>query len=80
VTESEERAFLVALGARVREARMSQEWTQDRLATRSSLSRNFVSALERGANAANVVRVYRIVAALQVEPSTLIPPLRAGQR
>jgi transcriptional regulator with XRE-family HTH domain len=67
-----ERAFVLALGERVRLRRVGRGWSQSRLATAAGLSRVFLSAVERGLHAANVVRLHRLASALDVPLAELL--------
>jgi transcriptional regulator with XRE-family HTH domain len=58
--------FLRALGKQVRLARVTVDWSQQRLAEASGMSRNFVSSIERGAHGVDVVRLLRLATALEV--------------
>lgn len=66
MTGGEDAAFLRALGKRVRVARVVCELSQEQLAVRAGVSRNFVSAAERGAQCPDLIRARRLAAALGV--------------
>ncbi len=58
--------FLRALGKRIRLARLVRELTQAELADAAGLSRNFLSLIEQGAHGVDVVRLFRLAAALDM--------------
>jgi XRE family aerobic/anaerobic benzoate catabolism transcriptional regulator len=66
-------AFLRQLGKRVRLARVDRELTQEQLAARAGLSRNFVSSVERGAHSLDVLRLRAVAAALERAVADLLP-------
>ena len=72
MTAPDTAAFMRRLGRRVRLARLIAEMTQDQLAEKAGISRNFVSLIEKGAHGVNVVRLHRIAAALGMPLSDLI--------
>lgn len=69
-------AFMRAIGKRVRLGRLTRELTQDQLADAAGMSRSFVSLIEHGARGIDVVRLYRLAAALDMPLTELIagPP------
>ena len=69
---AEERAFLRALGGCVRVVRLDQGLSQEQLAETSGVSRQFVSQVERGSHAPNVVNLLRVAAALRVPLAVLL--------
>lgn len=69
-----EAAFLQALGRRLRLARHTLSLSQQQLADRAGLSRNFISGLERGTHGADVLRLRRLASALGVDLRDLVPP------
>ena len=71
VTEAEA-AFTQALGERIRILRLAKRWSQERLAAAAGVSRVFLSALERGVHAPNVLVLYRVAQALQVPLAELV--------
>ena len=78
VANQAERAFLKALGKRIRIQRITVELSQEQLARAAGMSRNFVSSIERGVHGADVVRVVRLAAALGVTLNELVPPIPAA--
>jgi transcriptional regulator with XRE-family HTH domain len=75
-----ERTFLRALGKRIRLRRVDCELSQEELARRARMSRNFVSSVERGAHGIDIVRVLRLAAALGVGLQELVPPIEQAAR
>jgi transcriptional regulator with XRE-family HTH domain len=70
-----ERAFLKALGKRIRIQRITVELSQEQLAVAAGMSRNFVSSIERGMHGVDVVRLARLALALDVSLPALLPDL-----
>jgi transcriptional regulator with XRE-family HTH domain len=68
----EEHVYLRGLGRRVRLMRLTREMSQEQLATASSMSRNFVSSIERGAHGVDVVRLLRLAGALKVDIEEIV--------
>jgi transcriptional regulator with XRE-family HTH domain len=66
---SEEKA---QLGARIRELRLRKGLSQEELAHASGLDRTYISSCERGKRNASLLTLYRIAAALRVEPAELL--------
>jgi len=60
-------AAVSALGARLREVRLRRRETLDSLASRSGLTKSFLSKLERGRASVSVGALLRICAALDVQ-------------
>jgi transcriptional regulator with XRE-family HTH domain len=58
--------LLKKLGARIRELRLGRGETQETLAERSGLHRNFVGGIERGERNVTVRSLHRISKALRV--------------
>lgn len=64
--------FLQSLGRRVRLLRLTRELTQDQLARASGMSRSFISLVEHGQHGVDIVRLFRIAAALGMPLRDLI--------
>lgn len=76
-TDIDTAAFLRSVGRRIRLARLSQELTQDELATATGISRSFISLIEKGTHGVDVVRLYRLAAVLGTPlPELLTFPLQ----
>lgn len=59
-------------GLRLRELRRARGLSQEALAERASLDRTYVSSCERGHRNISLENIYRLAAALGVEPSELL--------
>jgi transcriptional regulator with XRE-family HTH domain len=62
------------LGERIRELRRRRGLSQEALAYAAGLDRTYISSCERGKRNVSLLTLYRIAAALDVEPSTLLVP------
>jgi transcriptional regulator with XRE-family HTH domain len=69
---------IVALGQRIREERMRQEWSLDDLAASSGVSRSMLSAVERGAKAPTILVLHRIATGLGSNVTRLLGEERAA--
>ena len=69
-----ERAFNKALGHRIRERRLSLDWTQAQLAAAAACSATCVSDIEHGSRVSGASRLVEIARALGVTPGSLLPP------
>lgn len=63
---------LTALGQRVLELRRSRGWSQQELATRASLDRTYIGAVEKGTQNITIGAAYRIADALESSLSDLL--------
>jgi transcriptional regulator with XRE-family HTH domain len=72
--QESDREHLRGIGWRIRMVRRARERSQDELATAAGISRNFVSSIERGAHGVDVVRLYRVADALDVDIAHLVSP------
>ena len=70
-TEPEYRSLV---GKRVRAERVWQDISQDELASKAGVTRNFVSAIERGAQGLDAYRLRHIADALGVRFEDLMAP------
>jgi len=77
-SREQNRVFLRAMGKRIKLARIDRELSQEQLARRSGMSRNFVSSVERGAHGVDVVRLRALAWALGVRVDQLLPDEEAG--
>jgi transcriptional regulator with XRE-family HTH domain len=59
-------------GLRLRELRRARGLSQESLAERAGLDRTYVSSCERGHRNISLENIYRLAAALGVEPSELL--------
>lgn len=64
--------YLTAFGKRLREARLNKNLSQEELGAESGLDRTFVSSCERGARNISLLNLYKLAAALQLEPGELL--------
>jgi transcriptional regulator with XRE-family HTH domain len=62
------------LGERIRELRRRRGLSQEALADAAGLDRTYISSCERGKRNVSLLTLYRIAAALDVEPSALLVP------
>lgn len=60
------------LGPIVREARIAQGWSQERLAETAGLDRSYVGEIERGRVSPTLLTLEKLATALQLTPSELI--------
>ncbi len=74
-------AFRRTVGLRIRVWRVVHDRSQDDLARAAGVTRNFVSAIERGAQGLDAVRLRRLAAAMGMELAELLAdPDPAPQR
>ncbi|HEY0974640.1 MAG TPA: helix-turn-helix transcriptional regulator [Solimonas sp.] len=66
-------ALHAALGRRIRERRETSDKTQDKLASEIDISRTSLTNIECGRQRVLIDQLYRIAAALNVQPSELLP-------
>jgi DNA-binding XRE family transcriptional regulator len=69
---ADDSAYVELVGGRVRLLRLSLRWSQKQLAEAAGLSRVFVSAVERGRHAPNLLALRHLAAALGVPLADLI--------
>lgn len=69
---NDEAVWLRGIGKRVRLARFTREMTQGQLAAATGMSRSFVSLIEQGTHGVDVVRLYRLAAALDIPLTELV--------
>jgi len=62
---------LIALGECVRRLRVSANLSQEELAERSGLHRNYIGGIERGERNCGVMAIFRIAQGLGVPPSKI---------
>lgn len=62
------------VGKRVKVRRVYLDLSQDQVATAAGVTRNFVSAIERGAQGLDAFRMLKIAEALDLTPQYLLSP------
>jgi transcriptional regulator with XRE-family HTH domain len=67
------RALLVQFGRRLRKARLAKGWSQEELAFRARLHRNYIGGLERGEQNPTLVTIQRLARSLGMSIAALIP-------
>ena len=70
------RDVLVRLGKRIRALRDELDISQEELADRAGIHRNYISQIEGGKRNVSFYNVVRIARALRVSPSSLIDMIR----
>ena len=58
--------FNYNLGSAIRDFRIELSLTQEQLAEKADLSRNYISAVERGERGLTVFSLYRIISAVDI--------------
>ena len=71
IVKEARRAWLRAVGRRVRIARLTPELTQEKLGEAAALSRSFVSLVEHGSDV-SLLRLWRVASAPGLRQSQLI--------
>ena len=70
----------VVLGRRIRELRLGLDWSQEELAERAGVHRNYVGGVERGERNVGIVNLVGFARALGVEPAELLSGFRRRKR
>jgi transcriptional regulator with XRE-family HTH domain len=79
--QSADATYRRAVGKRIRIWRVVNERSQDELAAEAGVTRNFVSAIERGAQGLDAVRLRRLAVAMDMTLGELLAdPEPAGRR
>jgi transcriptional regulator with XRE-family HTH domain len=71
-SRSVDAAYRRAVGKRIRVWRVLNERSQDELAAEAGVTRNFVSAIERGAQGLDAVRLRRLALAMDMSLGELL--------
>lgn len=73
------RPELVAFGCQLRQLRKGLGLSQEQLANKAGISRVYISSAETGRRDAKLTTIYKIAAALEIDPGDLVrgtaPPL-----
>ena len=75
----DDREFLKAVGAAVRDARRRLDLTQEQLSVRLDTTAEWISQIERGVGTPSVTTFIRLSAALDVSPAELMETASAGR-
>jgi len=67
----------LAFGKVLRERRKQAKLTQEKLALEADVQRNYVSLIERGVHQPTINIIFKLAAALECKPSTLIAEVEA---
>ena len=70
------RDVLIQLGKRIRALREERNISQEELADRADIHRNYISQIEGGKRNVSFYNVVKIARALKVSPSRLIDPIK----
>jgi transcriptional regulator with XRE-family HTH domain len=65
-------SFLRSLGARLRQCREEQQWTQEQLAERAELDRSYIAGIEAGLRNPSIKAMMKIARGLGVTLSDLL--------
>lgn len=72
--------FRVQFGRRVREMREGLELSQEQLAERASLHRNYIGGIERGERNVSLLNIVRLATGLGVTLAELFAPFQSYPR
>jgi transcriptional regulator with XRE-family HTH domain len=76
MTSTTRNSQLSAVGARIRDVRVSRGFSQEGLAAEAGLDRAYYGSVERGERNVSTLNLIRIAAALGVEVSDLFPTMK----
>lgn len=71
----EDKNFLRALGARIRDRRLACKWTQAELARRCRVHRTYIGSVERGERNVSVLNLRQIAKSLRISLASLFAGL-----
>lgn len=60
------------MGKRLRELRLERGWSQEELADRAHLHRNYVGGVERGERNISLINIVELANALSIKPAELL--------
>ena len=66
----------ILFGKRVRELRLALDLSQEKLAERAGLHRNYVGGVERGERNVSLVNIVKLARGLDTAPSELLETIR----
>jgi len=66
----------VVFGRHVRELRLSRHMSQEQLAERAELHRNYVGGVERGERNISLINIVKLARGLEVRPFRLVEVIR----
>ena len=72
LSKEEEKELIKYIGERIRELRLKSKLSQSELSTDAYLSKNQLGRLERGEHIPNIVTLYKIAKALDVNISDIV--------
>lgn len=70
--KQEEQLFLRSLGNRIKELRVKENWSQERLGFKSNLDRTYIGGIERGERNFTVLNLKKIADALGVSVNDIL--------
>jgi len=74
------KGILAAFGQVVRQARLSQQLSQEQLALSAGLNRNFVMSIEAGRRKPSIITIFALAQALGLSPAVLLSRTEKGLR
>lgn len=68
--------FVTEFGQQIRQRRLANEWSQERLADLAGLHRTHISLIERGHRVVRLETLEQLARAFRVQPSDLLPEIQ----